>query len=112
MKELDQLLDKTAKREQVISDVTFKLQDELTVLADFLENVAKRRPPGNNQILLCIVTFTLSSLLLHVGMYTHPMTNSKTFLSLELCKCSALFSSSRIAWVISKWVVKVMLANW
>ena len=46
VKELDQLLDKAAKRGEVISDVTVKLQDELTVLADFLENVAKRRPPG------------------------------------------------------------------
>ena len=43
---LSDLLGTTKRREEVISDISAKLQDELTVLADFLENVAKRRPKG------------------------------------------------------------------
>ena len=40
------LLSKTEHREQVISGITEKLQEELGSLADFLDNLALRRPPG------------------------------------------------------------------
>ncbi|XP_006820476.1 uncharacterized protein LOC102804671 [Saccoglossus kowalevskii] len=45
---LDDITDlqkRTDEREQKVSDITDKLQDELFLLASFLENVASRRPP-------------------------------------------------------------------
>ena len=43
---LSDLLGVTTRREEVIAEISSQLQDELAVLADFLENVAKRRPKG------------------------------------------------------------------
>ena len=47
---LSDLLGVTTRREEVIADISSQLQDELAVLADFLENVAKRRPKGLSPI--------------------------------------------------------------
>ena len=42
--ELGQVLETTEKREKVISGITDKLENELALLARFLDNVASRRP--------------------------------------------------------------------
>ena len=44
--ELEALLENVAKREGIISGVTDRLQTELGVLSEFLDNVARRRPRG------------------------------------------------------------------
>ncbi len=46
VKELGSLLDKTGKRENIISGITEKLQVELGLLTQFLDNVAGHRPKG------------------------------------------------------------------
>jgi len=47
VKDLGKLLSTTERREQTISNITMRLDEELTVLGEFLDNVAKRRPKGN-----------------------------------------------------------------
>lgn len=47
--EMGQLLDKTEHRETVIAGITSQLRDELVVLAQFLENVARRRPKQSRE---------------------------------------------------------------
>ena len=44
--ELEALLENVAQRENIISGVTDRLQIELGVLSEFLDNVARRRPKG------------------------------------------------------------------
>ncbi len=46
VEELEKLLSKTGHRENVVSGITHQLQDELVILAQFLENVSRRRPKG------------------------------------------------------------------
>ena len=41
-----QLLEKTEKRETKIEDISGRLQDELELLSDFLDNLSTRRPQG------------------------------------------------------------------
>ena len=43
---LGDLLTRTEKREEIISDITIKLQSELGMLSTFLDNVASHRPTG------------------------------------------------------------------
>ena len=46
MVQLESLLRQVTKRENIISDVTERLESELDVLSEFLDNVARRRPKG------------------------------------------------------------------
>ena len=46
MDELGNLLDRTGKREEKISEISSKLEIELGDLSSFLENLASRRPKG------------------------------------------------------------------
>ena len=43
---LGELLERTERREETISSVTSRLEVELQYLADFLDNLATRRPKG------------------------------------------------------------------
>ena len=46
VKDLGKLLSTTERREETISNITKRLEEELSVLGEFLDNVAKRRPKG------------------------------------------------------------------
>lgn len=45
----DYMLSASKRRDEVVNDVSNKLVEELHVLTDFLDNVAKRRPKGEPQ---------------------------------------------------------------
>ncbi|KAK2160842.1 hypothetical protein LSH36_126g00029 [Paralvinella palmiformis] len=49
VKDLGKLLSTTERREQTISNITMRLDEELTVLGEFLDNVAKRRPKESSK---------------------------------------------------------------
>ena len=51
------LLAKTEKREEVVSNITGKLEEELVMLAKFLNMVASRRPKGKRYIKYIIYLF-------------------------------------------------------
>ncbi len=53
MEDLESLLQHAEERESIISGVTEHLQSELSVLSEFLDNVASRRPKGM-EIVMCM----------------------------------------------------------
>ena len=46
MKDLSSLLERSQTREAKIGNITTELGSELVMLADFLDNVSRRRPKG------------------------------------------------------------------
>ena len=61
MEDLESLLQHAEERESIISGVTEHLQSELSVLSEFLDNVASRRPKGM-EVVMFIVYFKMNRL--------------------------------------------------